>query len=97
ARRHQVLTKRTILQAFDQCDVLVCPATTGAAPGAVTTGNPAFNSPWSYTGLPTVSFPVSLSTDGLPLAVQLVGLPLGEERLFRVARWCEHAIRASET
>ena len=35
--------------------VLMCPATTGPAPLAHTTGDPAFNSPWSYTGLPTIS------------------------------------------
>ncbi|MBX3440568.1 MAG: amidase, partial [Planctomycetaceae bacterium] len=48
ARQHQMLTKRTVLDAFLNCDVLLCPATTSEAPDAATTGNPAFNSPWSY-------------------------------------------------
>ena len=54
------------------------PATAGAAPSADTTGSPAFNSPWSYCGLPTVSLPFAWTADGLPLAVQLTG-----------ERWCE--------
>jgi aspartyl-tRNA(Asn)/glutamyl-tRNA(Gln) amidotransferase subunit A len=70
--------------------VILCPATTGPAPNKATTGDPAFNSPWSYTGLPTVSFPVGLSDDGLPLAIQLVGGHFNEATLFRAALWCEN-------
>lgn len=70
-------------------DALICPATTGPAPAADTTGNPAFNAPWSYTGLPVLSIPVALSPDGLPLSLQLVGPHRGETGLFAVAAWCE--------
>jgi aspartyl-tRNA(Asn)/glutamyl-tRNA(Gln) amidotransferase subunit A len=69
--------------------VLLCPATTGPAPLADTTGDPAFNSPWSYTGLPTISLQTGYSVDGLPLAIQLVAGPNCEDLLFRVAAWCE--------
>src|SRR5690606_26133063 len=60
-RAHQRRLMRTIESCFEDCDALVCPATTDPAPAAATTGDPAFNSPWSYTGLPTISFPVALS------------------------------------
>jgi aspartyl-tRNA(Asn)/glutamyl-tRNA(Gln) amidotransferase subunit A len=70
-------------------DALICPATTGPAPDKATTGDPAFNSPWSYTGMPSVSFPVGLSEDGLPLAIQLVGAMRTENRVFPAAAWCE--------
>jgi aspartyl-tRNA(Asn)/glutamyl-tRNA(Gln) amidotransferase subunit A len=73
-------------------DALLCPATTTPAPDAATTGDPAFNSPWSFTGLPAVSFPVALSRAGLPLAVQLVGAARAEGRTFAAAAWCEDAI-----
>jgi aspartyl-tRNA(Asn)/glutamyl-tRNA(Gln) amidotransferase subunit A len=69
--------------------VLLTPATTGPAPLADTTGNPAFNSPWSYTGLPTLSIPSGYFVDGLPLAIQLVGDPLRADLLFSVGAWCE--------
>jgi aspartyl-tRNA(Asn)/glutamyl-tRNA(Gln) amidotransferase subunit A len=73
-------------------DCLICPATTTAAPDPSTTGDPAFNSPWSYTGLPVVSFPVGFSPEGLPLAVQLVGVAGAEAELFRAAAWCEDSL-----
>ncbi len=69
--------------------VLLTPATTGPAPLADTTGDPAFNSPWSYTGLPTISIQTGYYADGLPLAIQLVAGPNREDLLFSVAAWCE--------
>ncbi len=93
ARQHQERLKRMMASCFGEMDVLVCPATVGPAPDASTTGDPVFNSPWSYTGLPVVSFPMSLSADGLPLAIQLIGRPFGEADLFRAALWCEREIQ----
>jgi len=69
--------------------VLLSPATTGPAPLADTTGDPAFNSPWSYTGLPTISIQTGYFADGLPLAIQLVAGPKCEDMLFSAAAWCE--------
>ncbi len=70
---HQRLLQEQVQSLLSDGTVLLTPATTGPAPDAATTGNPAFNSPWSYTGLPTVSLPTGQFVDGLPLAVQLVG------------------------
>jgi aspartyl-tRNA(Asn)/glutamyl-tRNA(Gln) amidotransferase subunit A len=75
--------------------VLLCPATTGPAPLADTTGDPAFNSPWSYTGLPTISIQTGYFVDGLPLALQLVAGPNREDLLFSVAAWCEKRLAPS--
>jgi Asp-tRNA(Asn)/Glu-tRNA(Gln) amidotransferase A subunit family amidase len=74
---------------------IATPATIGPAPDASTTGNPCFNSPWSYLGWPTGSFPISLDPDGLPLAVQLVGSPTDvfHKYLLTTAYWCEAVIR----
>jgi aspartyl-tRNA(Asn)/glutamyl-tRNA(Gln) amidotransferase subunit A len=77
-------------------DALLTPATTGPAPDAATTGDPAFNSPWSYTGLPTVSFPAGWSADGLPLAIQLAGPAWSEADLLAVAAWCEGVLGVPE-
>lgn len=96
ARTEQVRLKREILSSFDGFDALICPATTGPAPDTSSTGDPAFNSPWSFTGLPTVSFPIALSADGLPLAIQIVGRPFDEASLFQTARWCERVVRDSQ-
>jgi aspartyl-tRNA(Asn)/glutamyl-tRNA(Gln) amidotransferase subunit A len=78
---------------FEGFQALLTPATTGAAPDAQTTGDPAFNSPWSYTGLPTVSLPAAWNPDGLPLAMQLVGRAWDEAELLGAAAWCEEVLR----
>ncbi|HMB02313.1 MAG TPA: amidase, partial [Isosphaeraceae bacterium] len=85
----------TMDDRFGRVEASVVPATIGPAPDPSTTGDPVFNFPWSYTGLPTISFPFALSTDGLPLALQLVGWSYGEPELFRVALWCEDVLRAA--
>jgi Asp-tRNA(Asn)/Glu-tRNA(Gln) amidotransferase A subunit family amidase len=95
ARQHQERLKSEILGCFEDVDALVAPATPGPAPDRSSTGNPVFNSPWSYTGLPTISFPIALDREGLPLAIQLVGRPRGELSLFGTAIWCEAALRSS--
>jgi aspartyl-tRNA(Asn)/glutamyl-tRNA(Gln) amidotransferase subunit A len=91
-KEHQAELREEMERCFDYVDALLTPATTGPAPDAASTGDPAFNSPWSYTGLPTICFPVAKSPDGLPLAIQLVGRPWGESELFPSATWCEKAV-----
>jgi aspartyl-tRNA(Asn)/glutamyl-tRNA(Gln) amidotransferase subunit A len=92
------LTRRETLRAelsplLDRFDSLVTPATTGPAPGRETTGNPRFNSPWSYLGWPTVSFPVGVVADGgWPISAQLIGRPNGEGALLAVAAACEKKV-----
>lgn len=86
---HQRRLTADMVVCFEGVNALLTPATTSPAPDMRTTGDPAFNAPWSYTGLPTVSLPVGPSAEGLPLAIQLVGPPWGEEALFRAAAWCE--------
>jgi aspartyl-tRNA(Asn)/glutamyl-tRNA(Gln) amidotransferase subunit A len=91
-KEHQRRLSDDVAACLGEVDALLTPATTSAAPGAETTGDPAFNSPWSYTGLPTVSLPAGWSTKGLPLAIQLVGRPWAEADLLAVAAWCEDVL-----
>src|SRR5207244_3176974 len=49
-KEHQQRLMMAMLDLVHGEQVLLCPATTGPAPLADTTGDPAFNSPWSYTG-----------------------------------------------
>ncbi len=88
-KEHQRELSAQMLSCFHSVDALITPATKGPAPDISTTGDPIFNSPWSYVGFPTVSLPVELSPDGLPLSIQLVGKLFEEERLLAVAAWCE--------
>lgn len=91
-KEHQQTSLGDLHHYFVKVDALLTPATTSAPPAADSTGDPAFNSPWSYTGFPTVSIPVGWTPDGLPLAIQLVGNPWRESGLLDVAAWCEKAL-----
>ncbi len=84
--QHHARFQAEIDAAFPEAwDTFATPASAGPAPGVETTGDPAFNSPWSYAGLPTVSLPIGWSNDGLPLSIQLVGRRCGDERLLALA------------
>ena len=77
---------------LDRYDALLCLASAGPAPkGFETTGSPAFNSPWTYLGVPCVSLP-RLQVDGLPVGVQLVGARGNEAYLLRVAAWLDRRL-----
>jgi amidase len=46
---------------------------------------------WNVTGQPAISLPLSTSPDGLPIGVQLVGPPAGEELLLSLSAQLEEA------
>jgi amidase len=50
-----------------------------------------FTAVFNVTGQPAVSLPLHWTEDGLPIGVQLVGPPLGDALLFRVASQLEAA------
>ena len=50
-----------------------------------------FTALFNVTGQPAMSVPVGIGSDGLPTAIQLVGRPLGEERVLQVAAQLEAA------
>jgi aspartyl-tRNA(Asn)/glutamyl-tRNA(Gln) amidotransferase subunit A len=92
ALRQQTEFQIEVLLALADADALILPSTVTPAPGVETTGDPRFNSLWSYCGLPTVTVPCSLAPDGLPLGLQLVGWPYQEGSLLAVAAWCEQGL-----
>ncbi len=84
---------REVMGTLQGFDGFLTPATpTPAPPGLTSTGDPAFNAPWSFSGLPAITIPSGVSQTGLPLGIQLVGSPFEEAALLRVARWCEGVI-----
>jgi aspartyl-tRNA(Asn)/glutamyl-tRNA(Gln) amidotransferase subunit A len=90
ALRHHVRFQADIDRSFPEgWDTFATPAAPGPAPAAETTGNPAFNSPWSYAGLPTLSLPIGWSPEGLPLSVQLIGRRQQDEKLLALGERLE--------
>ena len=80
---------RAVDSLLARYDAILCLSATGPAPrGFETTGSPAYNSPWTYLGVPCISLP-RLTVEGLPLGVQLVGARGAEAQLMRVARWLD--------
>jgi aspartyl-tRNA(Asn)/glutamyl-tRNA(Gln) amidotransferase subunit A len=91
-KEHQARLSHEMDRVFDDIGALLTPATIGPAPDLATTGDPVFNSPWSYTGLPSICLPSGTGEEGLPLAIQLVGRRGGEAGLLAAAAWCEVAL-----
>ena len=95
ALAHQRQFRRSVAARFDAAkppDALVMPATDTTAPGLATTGDSKFQAPWSYAGVPVVSIPCGLASDGMPAAIQLVGRHGDDLGLLGVAQWCEERL-----
>jgi len=76
----------SLAEIFDQYDAVITPAAPGIAPkGLSATGDPAFCTLWTLTGLPALSLPLLAGEGGLPIGVQLVGGPGRDARLLRTA------------
>ena len=82
-----------VVSLLENVGALIMPSTDSTAPATLaTTGTPKFQAPWSCAGLPVVSFPCGLASDGLPVGVQLVGRRHRDIELLEVAKWCERTI-----
>lgn len=79
-------------------DALVTPPATGEAPATLTsTGDPTFCTLWTLCGTPALALPSGRGPHGLPLAMQLVGKPLGDTELLATAQWCAAALGLMES
>jgi Asp-tRNA(Asn)/Glu-tRNA(Gln) amidotransferase A subunit family amidase len=86
----EILDQLGLLTDFN---AFLMPAAIGAAPDLSTTGDPIFNSTWTYLDFPAVSLPIDLDSEGMPLAAQLLARTSCDEALLDLAAWCEKALR----
>ncbi len=77
-------------------DAAITPTTPTPAPTPETTGLRTFQAPWSFTGLPTITVPSGLASDGLPMGVQFVGAAHEEDALFAACAWAESKLEFEE-
>ncbi len=83
--RARALTEIRELFATHKIDVIAAPAATGPAPvGLNATGDARFNTPFTALGLPAVTVPMGFIR-GLPIGLQMAGLPFSEHKLLAVA------------
>ena len=73
-------------------DVLLTPTTPAPAPEGMATGDPQFQTPWSVSGLPSITVPCGFTASGLPLGIQLVSSAFTEAPLLAAAAWCEDVL-----
>jgi len=92
AMKVRTLIARDFEQAFATCDVILAPTAPSAAfalgdksddPIAMYL-NDVFAVPASLAGLPAMSVPAGLNSEGLPLGLQLIGKPFDEQGVLDV-------------
>ena len=78
-------------------DLIITPSTPEVAPGDVsTTGNPMFQGPWTAIGFPAISIPSGISSNGMPIGMQIVASPMDDLNLLQAAHHMEQLIGFSE-
>ena len=99
AQKVRRLISNDFIEAYKQCDALLTP-TAPSATFAIGENeddpikmylNDVFTVPASLAGMPGMSVPAGLNTDGLPLGLQVIGRPWDEETVLRVGHAIEKA------
>ncbi|MBX7459468.1 Asp-tRNA(Asn)/Glu-tRNA(Gln) amidotransferase subunit GatA [Qipengyuania huizhouensis] len=87
AQKIRTLVAQDFEKAFEACDVILAPTTpTASFPLGSLNDDPltmylndVFAVPASLAGLPAMSVPATVNSDGLPLGLQIVGKPFDEQ------------------
>lgn len=105
AQRVRTLIAEDFKRVFNEVDVLLTPTTPGPAfaigekeddPLAMYL-NDVFTVPASLAGLPAISVPGGMSSEGLPLGLQVIGRPFDEASVFRMGQALEDAVGFNTT
>ncbi|HEY2070084.1 MAG TPA: Asp-tRNA(Asn)/Glu-tRNA(Gln) amidotransferase subunit GatA [Rhizomicrobium sp.] len=99
AQKIRALILNDFVEAYKKCDVLLTPATPGPAFGIGSKSddpvamylNDVFTVTVNLAGLPGLAVPAGLTSDGLPLGLQIIGKAFDEETVLRVGRSIEVA------
>jgi Asp-tRNA(Asn)/Glu-tRNA(Gln) amidotransferase A subunit family amidase len=90
ARRLRRMYQNEVQVLLEDCDVVISPGARGEAPrGIESTGDPVASVPWTLADLPTLSLPIGLGRNALPVGIQLTAPRFGEERLVTIGKWFE--------
>ena len=104
AQKVRTLVRQDFDRAFERCDVIAGPTSpVSAVPLGARTADPlqmylmdVYTIPANLAGLPCASVPCGFDAAGLPVGLQLIGRPMDEATMLRVAyayeaahTWCE--------
>ncbi|MDP6942696.1 MAG: Asp-tRNA(Asn)/Glu-tRNA(Gln) amidotransferase subunit GatA [Myxococcota bacterium] len=104
AQKVRTLVRQDFARAFERCDVIAGPTSpVSAVPLGARTADPlqmylmdVYTIPANLAGLPCASVPCGFDAAGLPVGLQLIGRPMDEATMLRVAyayeaahTWCE--------
>ncbi|MCB9964364.1 MAG: Asp-tRNA(Asn)/Glu-tRNA(Gln) amidotransferase subunit GatA [Rhodospirillales bacterium] len=99
AQQVRRLIRQDFINAFEKCDALLTPATPSAAFAIGENEddpvkmylNDVFTVSLNLAGLPGMSVPAGLDSQGLPLGLQIIGKAWDEETIFKVGGVLENA------
>lgn len=93
-----LMLQETLARTFGEADVLIAPVMPFLPPlsddvdvgdrpemASVIASMAKFTRPWSFLGLPAIALPVQKSSEGLPIAMQIVARPWREDLAASVA------------
>lgn len=99
----QALTRRdnsyrALKRLLGEDGIIIGPAAQGpATPLSAGTGSPELSRPWQLLGLPVVTVPGARTINGLPLGLQLIGIPGSEAEMLALGRLLEPLLRRLPT
>jgi aspartyl-tRNA(Asn)/glutamyl-tRNA(Gln) amidotransferase subunit A len=84
--------QKAMLECFKDVSVVITPGALGTAPEGLPTGDPVLSGVWSAADFPTLTIPVGVAGNGLPLGMQVTAPPLHETMLLDLGKVLEETI-----
>jgi len=104
AQKVQALLKKQISEVFNKYDVLITPVAPNVAPEiGAKSDNPMemylmdlCTITLNITGVPGISIPCGVNSEGMPIGMQIIGKHFGEETIYRAAYTFEQEFKFRE-
>lgn len=96
--------RTSFLEAFKKYDLIIGPTTTTVAYDLDSDMNDPLKSfmddvlviPVNMAGLPGLSLPIALSSDNMPIGMQIIGAPFEEAEIYKLASFIEKELKGSD-
>jgi Asp-tRNA(Asn)/Glu-tRNA(Gln) amidotransferase A subunit family amidase len=93
ALKKQEALQRDFSRFTDDYDAVITPPAAGEAPASRdTTGDPSFCTIWTLLGVPAITIPTGLGSQGMPMGLQIIGNQGESNHLLATSMWCERQL-----